>query len=117
MTTENGNLDQVPSGRFHELPLPAEPMNSVLAVLVASIAKTNHKHFILRDPLFVQVDNVVVMLRRSAAHAIGMLGCEPITVAALGGSHQNGTSSSSSWSAMLCVCGFGSSRICASIFF
>jgi hypothetical protein len=36
VTAENGKLDKVPTRRFLKLPIPAEPMNSVLAVLAGA---------------------------------------------------------------------------------
>jgi hypothetical protein len=62
-------------------------MDSQVAVLVALVAKANHKHFVLRDPLSVEMDNVVMMLSRSAAYAVRMVVCDPVTIAALRGVH------------------------------
>jgi hypothetical protein len=96
VTAENGKLDEVPARRFLKLPLPAEPMDSVVAMLMALVAKSDHEHFVLGDTLSVEMDNVVVMLRWSAAHAVRIRLGDPVTVTALRSSHQKGTSSSRS---------------------
>jgi hypothetical protein len=95
VTAENSQFDKVPTRRFLKLTFPAEPMDSLLAALMTLLAKSDHEHFVLGYSLVVQVDDVVVMLCLSAAHAIWMLSREPVTVTALG-SGQNGTSSSRS---------------------
>jgi hypothetical protein len=87
VTAENSQLDEIPTRRFLKLPLSAEPMDSVLAVLMTLLAKSDHEHFVLGDPLVVQMNDVVVVLCRSAAHAIWMLSAEPVTVTALGSGH------------------------------
>jgi hypothetical protein len=87
MTAESGKFDEIPPRCFQKLPLPAEPMNSMLAVLVTLLAKSDHKHFVLRDPLSVEVDNVMVMLCRSAANAVRVVKRDPVTIAALRSVH------------------------------
>lgn len=62
-------------------------MDSVLAVLMALLAKSDHKHFVLRDPLSVDVDDVMVMLCRGAANAVRISVCDPVTITALRGFH------------------------------
>jgi hypothetical protein len=42
VTAESGKLDEIPPRLFKKLPLPAEPMDSVLAVLVTLLAKSDH---------------------------------------------------------------------------
>jgi hypothetical protein len=42
VTTENGKLDEIPPRCFEKLPIPAEPMNSVVAMLVAVVAESDH---------------------------------------------------------------------------
>jgi hypothetical protein len=83
VTAENGKLDKVPTRRFLKLPIPAEPMNSVLAVLVTLVAKSDHEHFVLRNSLSVEMNNVVVMFSRSAANAVRIIERDPITITAL----------------------------------
>jgi hypothetical protein len=96
VAAENSQFDEVPARRVMKLALSAQLVNGFGAARMAKMAKSDHKHLVLGYPLSVQMNYVVVMLRWSAAHAVGIFSRNPIAIAALCGSHQNGTSSSRS---------------------
>jgi hypothetical protein len=83
VTAENGKLDEIPPRCFQKLPLPAEPVDSVFAMLVTLIAKPNHEHFVLRYALSVDMDNMMVMLCWPTADTIRVGQRKPIPIKAL----------------------------------
>lgn len=56
--------------------------------LVARPAKAHDKHFVLRDPLMIEMHDMMLLLSRSAAYAIRIFRSDPIAVAALRGVHR-----------------------------
>jgi hypothetical protein len=86
MTAENGKLDEIPPRSFQKLPLPAEVVDAAGSLMTVS-AESDHEHFVLGDALVVDVNDVMLLLSRSAAYAIRKLLRDPVAIAALCGVH------------------------------
>ncbi len=89
-------MDEIPPRRFEELLLSAEPVNRLIAARVTGPAEAHDQHVVFRDPLPVDVDNVVRIGPRCATDALRVFKPKPIPISFDGsGRHQNGTSESS----------------------
>jgi hypothetical protein len=85
---EGGEVNEIVPGRLKELLLASKLVNTTGAG-VAWLAETDHKHFVLRYPLPVQVDNVVELLARATADAVFIRPCQMVPVSFDGGSGHN----------------------------
>jgi hypothetical protein len=86
VTAENGELDEIPPRCFQKLPLSAEIVDAAFSFMAAA-AKTYDQHFVLGDPLVVEMDDMMLLLDRSSADAIRVFPRGVIAIAALSGVH------------------------------